>query len=477
MDYFHGAFLKAIRMWNFLSRVFRSAAFRIGFACVMVLVVGLWGMRHELSMIETSVIKSLMSQVRSNSERTVVHLEQDLFRNKRKDLSQVVQDSTWLTELWDRTKTIEPIREFRAVLDANQKIVAHTDPEKIGGTAKTPTAYPVDAKRKIDRVTFREDFSLAGSQRFLEIRVPIRKFRGVDGYYVSGISSERIANIVHEEQRGAIAVWSVVIACAVLIVAVTGIVLYRFARRATLLESALDSAENRRLSELSMLLAGMAHEIRNPLNSIRLNLHTSEKVFLGETHLHRSEVLSMLSESVKEVERVNEIISQLLGLARQDRTGTEYSNAADEIQSVIQFFRSTFDSLKIGVRFNNCATDEMWVNLDRSRFRQVLVNLMTNAQDALPDGGTIEIELDAHEDSACMIISDSGSGVDESMRQKIFEPFVSAREHGTGLGLSVVRSMVQQIGGAITCGQSSKLGGAEFLLRMPRAMPRNTALE
>jgi two-component system sensor histidine kinase HydH len=471
------AYYRRVRMWDSIVSFFRSATFRIGFACVLVLAVGVWGMLHELAMIESFLIKSLISQVRSNSERTVVHLEQDLYRSRRRELSSVVQESSWLTELWDRTKSIEPIREFRAVLDANHKIIAHTDPEKIGKIAAVPDVTPTDLKKNRDPIQFRYDIALAGDQRFVEIRVPVRKFRGTAGYYVSGISAESIAVKVREEQQGAIAVWLVVIGCAVFIVAITGVVLYRLARRATSLESALETAENRRLSELSLLLAGMAHEVRNPLNSIRLNLHTSEKVFLGETTFDRHEVLSMLSESVKEVERVNEIISQLLGLARHDKVGNESSNAAEEITSAIQFFRSTFDSLKIGVQFQNRITDDAFVMLDRPRFRQILVNLITNAQEALPDGGTIEIQLDANEEAACLRIADSGNGVEEAMKQKIFEPFVSTRANGTGLGLSVVRSMVQQVGGAITCERSKTLGGAEFLLRMPRAMPRKTALE
>jgi two-component system, NtrC family, sensor histidine kinase HydH len=456
-------------MLTLINRIVRSAAFRIGVACFFVLLIGCWGMFHELEMIETSIIKSQMSEVRSTAERTVMHLEQDWFRSRGRALSQIVQEASWLPELWERTKHLEPVREFRAVVDSQNVVIAHTSPERVGNMACPDPSEPYSAKRKSDRVGFRTDPALAGDRSFVEIRVPIRKYRGIAGYYVSGLACDWLNAKVISEQRRARITWMIVIGCAMFIVAITGVVLYRLARRASSLEHELDSAENRRLSELSMLLVGMAHEVRNPLNSIRLNLHTSEKVFLGEAKFDRSEVIAMLAESVREVERVNEIISQLLGFARQDRSEVEYTNAAEEIEGAIQFFRTTFEQMKIGVRFHHSVRDNIRIAIDRPRFRQILVNLMSNAQNALPNGGTVEIQLGENGDSAYLSVADSGSGVDETMRQKIFEPFVTMRENGTGLGLSVVRSMVQQIGGAISCDRSAKLGGAEFLLRIPQS--------
>jgi nitrogen-specific signal transduction histidine kinase len=454
----------SIRIQRFIGRVLRSAAFRICVACSMIVAISSLGLYHELRMIESNVIKSQMSEVRSNAERTAMYIEQDMYRSRGRDLSVVVRDSNWLFALWERTKNQEPIREFRAIVDNRNRIVAHTDSEKVGRIALSNLEVP-DAKNR--RVGFRTDPALADDKPFVEIRVPIRKFRGTVGFYVSGIASNWMAEKVAKEQHGTWVTWISVICCAVVIVAFTGIVVYRLAKRADALERELDSAETRRLSELSMLLVGMAHEIRNPLNSIRLNLHTSERVFSGEAQLEPHEVQSMVSESVREVERVNEIISQLLGLARQEVPSHEYANAKQEIESAIQFFRTTFELLKIGVHFHDHG-NEVWVAIDRSRFRQILVNIMNNALEALPKGGEIEIHLEADRVSASLSISDSGNGVDETLRSEIFEPFVTTRQNGTGLGLSVVRSIVEQVGGAVTCRKSEKLGGAEFLLRVPR---------
>lgn len=448
----------------------RYAAIPIGAACILVVIVGCWGMYHELEMIEESVTKALVSEVRSNSERTVVHLEQDLFRGRGQELSVILAESKWLKDLWDRTKRLEPIREFRAVVDDHNQIVAHTDPDRVGLVAKPYHMDTVARAKKGMLPTYIEDPALAGSKRYLDIRIPIRKHRGIAGYYVSGISTDLLTSKVLAEQSGAKITWAIVIGCAALIVSITGAVLYQLAMRASKLKQELDSAETRRLTELSLLLVGMAHEVRNPLNSIRLNLHTSEKVFLGEVSMDREEVRSMLSESVREVERVNELIRQLLGLARHERPVKEYANAHEEIVSAIQFFRATFENMRIGVHFNNQAS-HTWVAIDRSRMRQILVNLMTNARDAMPNGGKIEILLADEGESTYLSIADSGSGVDESIRQEIFEPFVTTRENGTGLGLSVVKSMVEQVGGIISYERSAKLGGAEFALRMPRFHP------
>lgn len=453
-------------MYRLCRNMLRTPAFRIGIACVVVLVIGSWGMRRELQMIEASVIKSQVSEVRSNAERTIIHLEQDLFRGRGKELEVVLREAHWLADLWDRTKNREPRRVFRAVLDASNRVLCHTDPERVGGTAMQFLEPAIDDPNGISTSAFRRDSALTDVE-FVEIRMPIKKFRREMGYYVSGISRDWIQSKIRSEQLGTIITWVSVIGCTMSVVALTGLVLYRLAKRAASLEKELDSAETRRLSELSMLLVGMAHEVRNPLNSIRLNLHTSERVFLGEAFMRRDEVLVMLAESVKEVERVNEIISQLLGLARQEKLADEYAHAASEVDSAIQFFRTTFEAMRIGIQFDNRAGDAL-VAMDRARFRQILLNLITNAQDALPLGGEIQICLESDGESARLTIADSGKGVDEGLQSRIFEPFVTTRENGTGLGLSVVKSIVEQVGGGVSCARSARLGGAEFLLSMPQ---------
>jgi signal transduction histidine kinase len=257
-----------------------------------------------------------------------------------------------------------------------------------------------------------------------------------------------------------------VIGSAMAIVGLTGTVLYRFARHATVLKRELSIADGRRLTELSTLMVGMAHEIRNPLNSIRLNLYTSERVFCGDTKLADQEVLSMLSESVREIERVDSIIGQLLGYARTENDCGEEVDVANEILAAIKFVSPTFENQAITIEFDNKAP-LVTITMDRRRLRQILLNLLNNARDALADGGRIKVTLETHGKLARLTVADSGVGVDASIRSRMFEPFVSTRDTGTGLGLAIVKSMLESIEGVIDYETSEELGGAEFILSFP----------
>ncbi|MEQ1828889.1 MAG: ATP-binding protein [Pirellula sp.] len=456
---------KVISYKNAFHSILTSAYLGIGAACALVFVIGRMGMMHEMETIRTAVIRAQVSEVKSNADRTVLHLEQDLLRARNSTLADVASNSGWLRDLWTRTKEIEPIRAFRAIVDVDGRIVAHTEQSKVGGIVAANPKYHRDDKQS-ENLVERSDVALAGNNSYIEINLPIRRFRKLLGHYACGISSEWIARKIAAEQTNAWWTWTIVIASAISIVAITGVVLYRLARRATWLERELHVAEGRRLSELSMLMVGMAHEVRNPLNSIRLNLHTSERVFLGGSKLDDNEVLSMLSESVREVERVNELVSQLLGFARSERDNDASVEAVNEIESAIQFFRTTLEQMHIEIKFRNDAVNT-WLPMDRSRLRQILLNLLTNARDALPNGGAIEVSLDNSGNRVRMVVADSGGGVEETMRQRIFEPFVTTRKNGTGLGLAVVRSMLESVGGTIHCHRSTRLGGAEFVLNLP----------
>jgi hypothetical protein len=144
-----------------------------------------------------------------------------------------------LVDLWERTKKSEPKRAFRAIVDTRDQIIAHTEIERVGKTALPVNRERPTTRKRDDRIEWRRDPALAGEESYIEIRIPIRKFRGTAGYYVSGIASDWIATKVFSEQYGAIVTWSIVICSATIIVAYTGVTLYRLAKRASQLEQEL----------------------------------------------------------------------------------------------------------------------------------------------------------------------------------------------------------------------------------------------
>ncbi len=444
--------------------VFRSVYVRIAVSTLLVFCVGYWGMLHELESIRRSVGRSQISEVRSHAESSVERLQQDMEQSNSFDLS-AAANARWLRDRWRFVRRLEPQRAFRAIVDNSGTIVAHSN-SRVTGTKVNP---PEDSRRVPefgDGVFENQGSELTGNLRVIEILVPISKSNSIVGTYHVGVPTDWLNKMIAAEQSSSRRAWTAVIAYTMAIVVLTGIILHFQGRRANLLELKLHIAEERRLQELSTLMVGIAHEVRNPLNSIRLNLHTSDRIFRGKSQFDEQEIANMLSDSVREIERVESLIGLMLGYARIENDCDDDVNVADEIQSTIQFMESTFDGQDITVVFRN-DSPLVSIFIERRRLRQILLNLMKNAADAMPDGGRIEVTLGTIGGQAHMVIADSGKGVDEKIRSRLFEPFVTTRESGTGMGLAIVRSMLDNVDGAIEYKISGSLGGAEFSLKFP----------
>lgn len=447
-----------------VTAVLHSVYVRIAASTLLVFGVGCWGMLHELESIRRSVGRSQVSEVRSHAERTADRLRQEMEQSDSVDLETAV-NAKWLRDRWRYVRRLEPQRAFRAIVDNSGKIVAHSNNQGIGKWVNRPK----EDQRVPDfgeGVYAYQDPVLTEDLRVMDIQIPIFKSISIVGTYHVGVPTDWLNKLIATEQSSSKRAWIAVIAYTMAIVVLTGIVLHRQGRRANLLERKLHIAEERRLQELSTLMVGMAHEVRNPLNSIRLNLHTTDRVFRGESQLGEQDVSDMLLESVREIERVESLIGQLLGYARIENDYDDDINVADEIQSAIQFMKSTFECQGITVVFRN-DSPLVTILIDHRRLRQILLNLMKNAVDAMLDGGRIELALKTIDNQGHLVIADSGKGVNEKIRSRLFEPFVSTRETGTGMGLAIVRSMLDNIGGTIAYQPSEALGGAEFSLTFP----------
>ncbi|GAB4371018.1 MAG: hypothetical protein Kow00128_18520 [Deltaproteobacteria bacterium] len=235
------------------------------------------------------------------------------------------------------------------------------------------------------------------------------------------------------------------------------------------LEAAVASRE--RLASLGQLAAGIAHEIRNPLSGINLNLSTVE-------HLCRE------SEALPEEER--ERIAGVLGQAK-----AASARIATVVRSIMEFAKPGPPALapvdlnevagravglcaasvrKRGIEIASLPEPDLPKRFGDARLlEQVLVNLITNAAQALEtvDGPRrIEVSTAVEEGSAVLRVSDSGPGVPAPMREKIFDPFYTTRKEGHGIGLSFSHRVVSEHGGRLEVGES-RLGGAEFRITLP----------
>jgi signal transduction histidine kinase len=272
--------------------------------------------------------------------------------------------------------------------------------------------------------------------------------------------------MVWQAQQKSIRGWGFVFGIIGIIVLLSSILLFRLGLHTRRLELALDRAETRRLADVSRLIVGMAHEMRNPLNAVRLNLFTSEKLLAGHAQMPREEAITMVQESVREVERIDELIGQLLGYARADIRKQGQCQVDAEISSVLQFLKQVHERHGTQLRYESIH-GELWIRLDAKHFRQVLLNVLSNALEAVGEQGSIAISVTQDSTNAIIRVDDSGPGVASDQYDRIFEPFYSTRDDGVGMGLAVVNSLVESAGGSVSCHRSLHLGGMSFVISVP----------
>jgi signal transduction histidine kinase len=224
--------------------------------------------------------------------------------------------------------------------------------------------------------------------------------------------------------------------------------------------------KSEKLASVGRLAAGVAHEIGNPLSAI---LGLLELVESGG--LSREEEREFLRRASKETERIHQIIRELLDFARaepaQDREAS--CDLAEVVEDAVRLVRPQKDLRGVAIEQ---AFDEARPRArgSASRLAQVVLNLLLNAADAVQGSGTIRVAVRAADAGVELTVDDDGPGIAQEVRASLFEPFVSTKPtgRGTGLGLAVCHTLIDQLGGRIEAGDAPS-GGARFTVWLPRA--------
>lgn len=422
-----------------------SAACIAGTLALVFLVGGLASLR-EGDRARQSVLQSELMRVQSHSERTVGLIESQLAEVAKGDLQKAATEP-WLRKRWGQS-VAPPARLYGAVLDASGKVLSHSDAALEG---KVFVASPRDSALTTlgSNLFERVPSILSGDLPAIEIVVPISYDGRVLGTYHAGVNRKWLFDQANASRVATMWRWEFVTALIALVTVGSSVLLFRITSRAADLERALAQEHLRRVNEIGQLAAGLAHEIRNPLNVVRLNVFTTERVLKGEARLSSDEVATMLGESVREIQRVNELIGLLLGYARPSHLELAPVNLKNEIEATVQFIRHSLDESKVELKVDLPGSSPR-VMAGRRDIRQVLLNLLVNAREALPDeGGTIRVALSETSSHAELTVEDNGAGIPPAVSDRIFEPFFTTKSSGTGLGLSIVRSLLEAAGATI----------------------------
>ena len=210
-------------------------------------------------------------------------------------------------------------------------------------------------------------------------------------------------------------------------------------------------AQTEKLAALGYLAAGMAHEIRNPLNSIALFIQLLKQ---GDVDDEQNEYLD---KTLKEVDRIDGIIRKLVQAANRSRTLQSDVRIDRIVQSALDVFSPHVEARRIAVKLR-CNNSPPPLKADPTEIEQIFTNLFINALEEMPQGGTLDVLIDSGHEHICINVSDSGSGIDKRHLDSIFEPFFTTKPRGTGIGLPVVRRIARLYHGDVTVESTSPQG-------------------
>lgn len=219
------------------------------------------------------------------------------------------------------------------------------------------------------------------------------------------------------------------------------------------------------LASLTTLAAGVAHEIKNPLGSMGIHLQLIEKQLSQEEGFEGSPVSQYLTIINEEVERLNKIVVDFLFAVRPMDIELHECDLNVTVGELLRFVQFELDQANIELATN---LDESLphVMLDEKYFKQALLNMIKNAISAMPQGGVLSVSTSQHGNEALLRLSDTGTGIDDSVLDKIFEPYFTTKDFGSGIGLTLVYKVVKEHMGEISV-ISQKGKGTTFTVVLP----------
>jgi two-component system sensor histidine kinase AtoS len=215
-----------------------------------------------------------------------------------------------------------------------------------------------------------------------------------------------------------------------------------------------------RLAALGTLSAGLAHEIRNPLAAIKTFVQLLPKKISSETFFDKFQVTVP-----RELNRINDLIESLLQLARPPKLEFRMTSLTDCLTQVTELYRDKLEAADITLEVHDEGPlTEFWA--DGEHLVRAFSNLVMNGKEAMPEGGKLTINARELEGGAQLQFTDTGVGMDEATREKIFNPFFTTKDRGTGLGLAMTHKIIEEHGGEIEV-VSTPGTGTTFTVKLP----------
>jgi signal transduction histidine kinase len=280
-----------------------------------------------------------------------------------------------------------------------------------------------------------------------------------------GISEELLERELEQLERSLKTKLWIGAGIAALVLSIAFLYVLRLLHRTRLLEAQAQMDD--RLAYVGALAAGLAHEIRNPLNVLSMNLQMLDEEIAPLLTDDRGETRLYLTALQGEIRRLSTLVNNFLSYARPNQPRFENKDLNQILSETAQLVRPEFEAHGITLR-ENLSPFLPQVDLDESLIRQAMMNILMNATQVLKSGGTVTVATGVgSQGEVVATIQDDGPGIKREDQERVFDVFYSSRGGGTGLGLPIAARILEAHGGTIAV--ESELGeGARFVLKLPR---------
>jgi signal transduction histidine kinase len=363
------------------------------------------------------------------------------------------------------------------VYDIGKGVIAYsTDPAQIGKKVRESLGYKraIKGERSSGLISTRDelwglDIDFMGGKKTLRTYIPFR----VENPYTGSIGIGGVFELIQDMSKQyesivkfqyltfglSILIMGLIFLALLLIVQKAERMIEQRAQEQRELESQLHLAE--RLAALGEMVAGISHEIKNPLGIIR-----STAELLGEMP-DSNDTQKRLSGVIKEEStRLNQIVTEFLDFARPQVPNLQECQLEEIIEKNLSFIRPELEKKGIQVQ-DNLNGRSFRLRADHDLLYRAFLNILINAIQSMQDGGTIDIKVEEAKDIYQIEIEDTGCGISEENADKIFNPFFTTKEKGSGLGLSIVRKIIEGHRGTIDI-QSREGEGTKVEVQLPR---------
>src|SRR5437773_1057649 len=239
--------------------------------------------------------------------------------------------------------------------------------------------------------------------------------------------------------------------------------------------SAQQTIESERLNALTLLAAGVAHEIGNPLNSLHIHLQLMERKVRELDDNAKAELQESIDISRSEINRLDSIVTQFLRAIRPSRPELHPENVNAIVEEAVRFFTPEIRDRDVVVE-QELRSDLPLLQIDRGQMKQAFYNVIKNSLEAMKRRGVLRIRSDIDDTHVLIRFIDTGGGMSAANLSRVFEPYFTTKPSGTGLGLLIVRRIVREHGGELSI-ESSEGKGLTLTIRLPYIDKRVRMLE